>query len=61
MGEERMPKISFALIATLTSATWVAAETIDVKYYGKLDLTPFACTDVSRSAHRHHRGENAGL
>jgi hypothetical protein len=26
------------------------AETIDVKYYGKLDLAPFACTDISRSS-----------
>jgi hypothetical protein len=36
--------------ASLAGATWAAAETIDVKYYGKLDLVPFACTDVSRSS-----------
>ena len=27
-----------------------AAETIDVKYYGKLDLATFTCTNVSRSS-----------
>lgn len=39
------------LIATsLAAASWAAAETIDVKYYGKLDLASFACTDISRSS-----------
>ena len=38
------------IMASLAGATWAAAETIDVKYYGKLDLAPFACTDVSRSS-----------
>src|SRR5438128_10220881 len=33
-----------------SNATWAAAETIDVKYYGKLDLAPFACTEVTRSS-----------
>jgi hypothetical protein len=34
----------------LAHATWAEAETIDVKYYGKLDMAPFACTDVTRSS-----------
>ncbi|MCA6111557.1 KTSC domain-containing protein [Bradyrhizobium cenepequi] len=32
------------------SANWAAAEAIDVKYYGKLDRPPFACTDITRSS-----------
>jgi hypothetical protein len=38
------------ITASLAGATWAAAETIDVKYYGKLDLAPFVCTDVTRSS-----------
>lgn len=38
------------ITASLAGVTWASAETIDVKYYGKLDLAPFACTDVSRSS-----------
>jgi KTSC domain len=34
----------------LVGAASVAAETIDVKYYGRLDLAPFVCTDVTRSS-----------
>jgi hypothetical protein len=40
----------FLITATLAHATWAKAETIDVKYYGKLDLAPLACTDVTRSS-----------
>jgi hypothetical protein len=45
----RTAKVSF-IIAMLVGTTSVAAETIDVKYYGRLDLAPFVCTDVSRSS-----------
>src|SRR5258706_7564069 len=41
-----MLQIALVLTAALVGATWAQAETIDVKYYGKLDLAPFACTDV---------------
>jgi len=44
-----MFRFVFLITAFSRCATWAAAETIDVKYYGKLDLAPFACTDVSRS------------
>jgi KTSC domain len=44
--------LRFALVVTsaLTNATWAAAETIDVKYHGKLDVAAFACTDITRSS-----------
>jgi KTSC domain len=45
-----MQSLLFALITSFSGATWADAETIDVKYYGKLDLAPFACTDVTRSS-----------
>jgi hypothetical protein len=45
-----MQSLLFALIISFSGATWADAETIDVKYYGKLDLAPFACTDVTRSS-----------
>jgi hypothetical protein len=45
-----MFRFAIFIIAFLAGATRAAAETIDVKYYGKLDLAPFACTDVSRSS-----------
>lgn len=45
-----MLKFFIIAIATLAGATWVEAETIDVKYYGQLDLKPFACTDITRSS-----------
>jgi hypothetical protein len=34
----------------LLSATWAAAETVDVKYRGAVDLEPFACQDITRSS-----------
>src|SRR5258708_15143459 len=40
----------FLIAAYLAGATWAGAELIDVKYYGKLDLAPFACTDIPRSS-----------
>lgn len=45
-----MLRFVILITALLTGATWAAAETIEVKYYGKLDLTPFACTDITRSS-----------
>ena len=45
-----MLRLLFALITSLSGATWADEETIDVKYYGKLDLAPFACTEVTRSS-----------
>jgi hypothetical protein len=45
-----MLRFVFFVTAALTNATWAVAETIDVKYYGKLDLTPLACTEISRSS-----------
>jgi hypothetical protein len=45
-----MLRFVFLITASLAGATWAAAETIDVKYYGKLNLAPFACTDVTRSS-----------
>jgi hypothetical protein len=39
-----------AAVATLVGSTWAEAETIDVKYYGSLDLKTFACIDVTRSS-----------
>jgi hypothetical protein len=45
-----MLKPALIITAAFAGATWAQAETIDVKYYGKLDLAPFACTDVSRSS-----------
>ena len=45
-----MLRFIFLLISSLSPATWAEAETINVKYYGKLDLAPFACTDVTRSS-----------
>ncbi|MGY4368462.1 hypothetical protein ACVW1A_004527 [Bradyrhizobium sp. LB1.3] len=45
-----MFRFAVLVSACLASASWAAAETIDVKYYGKLDLAPFACADISRSS-----------
>jgi len=45
-----MFRVVVLITACFAGATWAAAETIDVKYYGKLDLAHFACTDVSRSS-----------
>jgi KTSC domain len=45
-----MLRFVFLVTASLAGASWAAAETIDVKYYGQLDLVPFACTDITRSS-----------
>jgi hypothetical protein len=45
-----MFRLIMLVASALAGASWAAAETIDVKYYGKLDLAPFACTDVTRSS-----------
>lgn len=41
-----------ALIA-LASSNYAGAETIAVKYWGSLDLKPFACQDITRSSFIH--------
>jgi hypothetical protein len=38
------------LLISLAGASWTDAETIDVKYRGVVELTPFACHDVTRSS-----------
>jgi|ERR1700722_539981 hypothetical protein len=45
-----MLRVLTLLTFVLFNTTWAAAETIDVKYYGSLDLETFACTDVIRSS-----------
>jgi hypothetical protein len=45
-----MQLLLFALITSFSGATWADAETIDVKDYGKSDLAPFACTEVTQSS-----------
>jgi hypothetical protein len=45
-----MLRILTLLVSILAIATWAEAETIDVKYYGSLDLKTFACIDVTRSS-----------
>lgn len=45
-----MVRFAAFIAVSLAAASWAAAETIDVKYYGKLDLAPFVCTDVTRSS-----------
>jgi hypothetical protein len=45
-----MLRIILLIIVALAEPNWAHAETIDVRYYGKLDLGPFACTDITRSS-----------
>jgi hypothetical protein len=45
-----MLRIALLITAAFAGDIWAEAETIDVKYYGKLDLAAFACTDVFRSS-----------
>jgi hypothetical protein len=45
-----MLKLALIITAGFVGSTWAEAETIDVNYYGKLDLAAFACTDVSKSS-----------
>jgi hypothetical protein len=44
-----MIKITLALALSIWSIG-VQAETVDVKYRGAVDLTPFRCTDTPRSS-----------
>lgn len=37
-------------LAALASTSYASAETIAVKYWGNLNLAPFACTDITRSS-----------
>jgi hypothetical protein len=45
-----MLRLAILITAALVGATWAEAETIDVKYYGPLDLKSFACSDITRSS-----------
>lgn len=45
-----MLRFLLLLVFALAGATSVQSETIDVKYYGRLDLAPFAFTDIARSS-----------
>jgi hypothetical protein len=38
------------LVAAFANATWTDADTVDVINRGQVDLSPFACTDVTRSS-----------
>ncbi|MGM5002928.1 KTSC domain-containing protein [Tardiphaga sp. 538_B7_N1_4] len=45
-----MLRFVLLLSASLASATWATVETVNVKYYGQLDLKTFACTEITRSS-----------
>jgi hypothetical protein len=38
------------LLVRLAGAGWADAETVDVEHRGAVDLTPFACQDITRSS-----------
>jgi hypothetical protein len=38
------------LLIGLAGASWTGAETVEVRDRGALDLTPFACHDITRSS-----------
>ena len=44
-----MTRIAF-ILALLFTSPWEAAETVEVKDRGPVDLAPFACQDVTRSS-----------
>lgn len=46
----QMIRFAISTAITLTLVSWAEAETIDVKYFGKLDLAPFVCNDITRSS-----------
>jgi hypothetical protein len=48
--EKLMLRFLLPVLLLLSGATSAQSETIDVKYYGRLDLAPFACIDISRSS-----------
>lgn len=39
-----------AALTTIIAVSGLSAEAVDVKYRGKIDLAPFACTDTPRSS-----------
>lgn len=45
-----MLRFVLLISSTLAAGTWAAAEAVDVKYYGSLDLKRFACTEITRSS-----------
>lgn len=45
-----MLRIASLIVALLFAAASANAETVDVKYFGSLDLKTFDCIDVSRSS-----------
>lgn len=45
-----MLRFAILFATVLATAHWAEAETIDVKYYGKVDLAPFTCQDITRSS-----------
>lgn len=49
-GVHMMLRVALLVVSLASASTWAAAETIDVKYYGKLDLALFTCTDITRSS-----------
>jgi hypothetical protein len=44
-----MSRLAF-ILALLFTARWEAAEIVDVKDRGSVDLTPFDCQDITRSS-----------
>ena len=38
------------LLISLAAASWADAETVNVERRGAVDLTPFACQDITRSS-----------
>jgi hypothetical protein len=50
-GANMIPgKAIVLLFAAFANATWADADTVDVTDRGPVDLTPFACTDITRSS-----------
>jgi hypothetical protein len=49
-SEMKTESILAGLIVLTLARAAVAAETVDVKYRGKVDLAPFTCVAVSRSS-----------
>lgn len=50
MATLKMIRFAIATAITFAFVNWAEAETIDVKYFGKLDLAPLVCTDITRSS-----------
>jgi hypothetical protein len=45
-----MKRLALSLIVLACIATGGKSETVDVKYRGPVDLTPFACSSIERSS-----------